>query len=115
MSSDNEELAHFLGSYRNGPRRNSSAVLLRNKTKFQPVVPNRLVESSTSVHNIARHKEARRSSEKKYNLLDDNGEEPSALLEEELSSLLLSLEMYQKRLERAAAIVNLERQRRTRS
>ncbi|KAH9582008.1 hypothetical protein LSM04_002469 [Trypanosoma melophagium] len=115
MSSDNEELANFLGSYSNRPRRYSSTTVLRDKTRFQSVVPNRLVELPTSVHNSACRKEVTKSPDKKYNLLDDECDESSALLEEELSSLLLSLEMYQKRLERAAVIVNLERQRRTRS
>ncbi|KEG13308.1 hypothetical protein DQ04_01081010 [Trypanosoma grayi] len=114
LNSEGEELAGFLSAYSNPPKVPAEIAAFYDQDPQQlPKGP--LIPSHT--YNLAR-RSSRSSSPKttKYRLLDENeDDEADDTLKEQLSSLLTSLEVYQRRLERAAALVNLERYHRKRN
>ncbi|EKG04018.1 hypothetical protein TCSYLVIO_004924 [Trypanosoma cruzi] len=112
---ENEELMRFLGAYGTPPRRSTGVFPPQQMDEHSMELRGPLIP--TSPYAVARRSLRATTPSNKYCLLDggeDDYDESSKVIEEELSSLLNGLEAYQKRLERAALVVSLERQRRRR-
>ncbi|RNF24083.1 uncharacterized protein Tco025E_02602 [Trypanosoma conorhini] len=115
---ENEDLIRFLGAYGTPPRRSTGVFPLQqmdrqSRDAKEPLIPSYSPYPTTHRSLYAATPPANNT----YQLLDAveyDTNDSSKLLEDELSSLLSGLEAYQKRLERAALVVSLERQRRRR-
>ncbi|RNF05150.1 hypothetical protein TraAM80_04710 [Trypanosoma rangeli] len=114
---ENEDLMRFLGAYGTPPRRATTFSQLQQMDN-QPRDLKKALIPSYFPHSMAhRSLYATTPPSNKYHIFEEpeyDHDEGSKLLEDELSSLLSGLEVYQKRLERAALVVSLERQRRRR-